>query len=411
MSNQLKSQHKGKLRRRECHVLCFTGAGHSLTHMFMILFAPLLGVMADDLELSISVMAFYVTVANFCYGVGAIPAGWLGDRLGDKPLLVVFFAGCGLGSLMVGVSQSVWLLAVGVVILGLAASIYHPVGIAMISKSVATRGWALGINGIFGSVGTAAGPVFASLVAAWTGSWRWAFISLAIPSFLCAVWLYRSSVFDQPIEDRNAEVPAAGQSITGKAYLWLFVFLLAAMTCGGVFYHMILTMLPRQLVVGGWPNADDNSMLGGILAGVVLIFGAVGQYVAGHLADRYDGRWLYVGSLVLIIPFVYLIAVATGYVLLAIACVGAFFMFSIQPIENTLIATYAPRSWLGVVFGAKFVFVFGVGGTGSWLSGLLVDGPGLSSVFQVAAVFVTIAALCAFIASQVSIARCEHSSA
>jgi len=137
----------------------------------------------------------------------------------------------------------------------------------------------------------------------------------------------------------------------------------------------------------------------------------VGQYVAGYLADRYEGRWLYVVSLVLIILFVYLISMTTGYVLLVIVCVGAFFMFSIQPIENTLIATYAPRSWLGVFFGAKFVFVFGVGGAESWLSGLLVDGPGLSSVFQVAAVFVTIAALCAFVASRVSIPGCGFASA
>ncbi len=67
--------------------------------MFMILFSPLLGVMADDLGLSISGMDVYVTVANFCYGVGAIPVGWLGDRLGDKRLLVTFFAGCGLGGI------------------------------------------------------------------------------------------------------------------------------------------------------------------------------------------------------------------------------------------------------------------------------------------------------------------------
>ena len=44
------------------------------------------------------------------------------------------------------------------------ASIYHPVGIAMLIKTNKNIGFRLGINGVFGNMGVAAAPLITGLL-------------------------------------------------------------------------------------------------------------------------------------------------------------------------------------------------------------------------------------------------------
>ena len=71
----------------------FTLVGHAVTHMFLMLFPPLLKPLGADLRMDTVGVTFYYTVVNVFFGLGAAPAGWLAGRLGDKPLLVAFFVG------------------------------------------------------------------------------------------------------------------------------------------------------------------------------------------------------------------------------------------------------------------------------------------------------------------------------
>ena len=48
--------------------------------------------------------------------------------------------------------------------IGLFGAIYHPVGIAWLVACAKKQGMALGINGVFGSIGSALAPVFVGLM-------------------------------------------------------------------------------------------------------------------------------------------------------------------------------------------------------------------------------------------------------
>jgi FSR family fosmidomycin resistance protein-like MFS transporter len=86
-------------------------------------------------------------------GLGAIPFGWLSDRWSRSSMMVIMFLGMGVASIICGYSSSKADLFIGLSILGLACSIYHPVGIAWVINSSKKKGKALGINGIFGGIG------------------------------------------------------------------------------------------------------------------------------------------------------------------------------------------------------------------------------------------------------------------
>ena len=64
---------------------------------------------------------------------------------------------------------------IGLTLIGLFASIYHPVGISWLVKNSERRGRSLGVSGVFGSLGTAAAASVAGTLAQLV-SWRAAFI-------------------------------------------------------------------------------------------------------------------------------------------------------------------------------------------------------------------------------------------
>ena len=117
-----------------------------------------------------------LSLAGFVlFGLGALPAGWLGDRWNAEHMMVIFFVGTGGAAIATGLTDGPVALALGLAAIGLFGSIYHPVGTAWLVRNAVNRGRALGWNGISGGMGLAAAPFIAGALAQ-TISWRAAFI-------------------------------------------------------------------------------------------------------------------------------------------------------------------------------------------------------------------------------------------
>lgn len=90
-------------------------------------------------------------------------------------MMTVMFFGLALGGLITGLAQGPLGIAVGLTVIGAAAAIYHPVGIAMVVEGAGGRlGRRLGLNGVFGNLGVALAGLIAGTLADAFG-WRWAF--------------------------------------------------------------------------------------------------------------------------------------------------------------------------------------------------------------------------------------------
>ena len=99
-------------------------------------------------------------------GLGAFLAGWLVDRFGTRRMLAIFLLGCSGMSLLAGFVLSLPTLFVVMCFMGIFACIYHPAGLALLSREtdIHNRGRALGIHGVFGSAGIGAAPFIAWFV-------------------------------------------------------------------------------------------------------------------------------------------------------------------------------------------------------------------------------------------------------
>ena len=137
----------------ETTTIGFASAGHTLCHLFTLLFPTVLLALEVELELSFKELATLAVPGAFLFGAGALPAGWLGDRWSKTTLLEIYFYGTGAMTILTGFAQTPLMLAVGLAGIGIFASIYHPVGMSWLVSRTSKTGTALGFNGLFGSIG------------------------------------------------------------------------------------------------------------------------------------------------------------------------------------------------------------------------------------------------------------------
>jgi len=61
------------------------------------------------------------------FALATFPAGWLGDRGYKRPMMYLFFTGCGVSAILVGLSGSDIGIMIGLASIGLCAAIFRPV--------------------------------------------------------------------------------------------------------------------------------------------------------------------------------------------------------------------------------------------------------------------------------------------
>ncbi|MFQ5545078.1 MAG: MFS transporter [Acidiferrobacterales bacterium] len=338
--------------------LAFSNVGHSFSHLFMLLYPTVVLVLEPEFDMSYGELLALMTIGNILFGVGALPAGWLGDRWSMRAMMVVFFVGLGGASVLTGLTTSPLGIAVGLAFIGLFASIYHPVGMAWLVRNAVNRGKVLGINGIFGSMGVAGAGLTAGVLTDLI-SWRAAFIVpgiIAIATGLVLLACVRSG----RIVERKTDVKPVSET-SRHTLVRAFVVLSVTMLCAGLIFQAMSSALPK-VFVERLPQLTGGTALGaGSLVSLVYLFAAVAQLLGGYLADRYSARSVYIWAYVVQTPLLFFAASLMGLPLFFAVSLAVFLNTTAVPVENVLLAHYSPSRWRGTAFGAKFVLALGVG--------------------------------------------------
>jgi MFS family permease len=352
----------------EHNILLVTCPGHFFTHFFTLTFPavaiPLTTSFGMPLE-DVVKLSFWMYLL---YGVLALPVGLLADRTRAKPLMSGGILLMGVGLMVAGAFPSPRIMTLALAAVGIGASVYHPAGIALISHTVRLRGLALGVNGVFGSLGIASAPLITGLLT-WAFGWQVAFVALGAVGIVTAGLVQRVHV-DETIR------PHAGRDTgDGRALTSLFVVLCVALVLGGIAYRGNMLLLPAYLELKTTflanfierlpapPGHNDTTLAATILASLVLCAGLFGQVAGGRLADRLELRRAYLLFHALSVPFILAMAFTTEVPLVLCAAVYGFFSFGMQPIENSLIAGITPARWRSTSYAVKFALNFGVGAT------------------------------------------------
>jgi len=349
---------------KERRLLFVTSFGHFMSHYNMLVFPAIVLPLASVMNLDMVDVLGLSFMQYLLFGLMALPWGLVGDRLGGKGLTILMFLGsgmCGLAAAAFMTSPDRLSLALAGV--GLFSAIYHPIGLGLISKGVERVSVGMGYNAIFGGMGLAVAPLITG-IAVWISGPRLALLVLGTLN-LAGIGLLLLLPFEEP-SVKQEEVSEGGNGMLGA-----FLILLIAMMLGGIAYTGSSVILPSYLQLKGTGMVEVFSgMLGTNLSGnlvasalttVVFVVGMLGQYVGGHVGERFEKRYAYLTFHSMCIPAAFLMAFTQNFLLVGIASIYFFFQLGMQAIENTLVADYTPRRLHHSAYGVKFVLTFGVG--------------------------------------------------
>lgn len=369
------------MQRIEKQVIAYTSICHALDHILELTYGVVLIDIAREFGAGIFALGVLANIAGFAFGLTALPAGFLTDRIGERRLLMLFCLSSGLAAIAVAFSPNIYVLGVGLGVLGTALGIYHPSGSALVAKGTRHVGIAFGYVGVIGNLGMALGPFLAGIIASQQG-WRAPYIIFAIPTLAMAALLYSFSRKEFTVVTKEATNTNLGKTSPQATLLPLALVIIAG-TMNGFVYRGLVTFLPlylSQRVQFSLFNISSIALAGSFTT-IVLGFGTIGQFLSGHLSERGRKELLALLVAVAMIPPLLLMGNSQGAILILGAIVFAFFYFMGQPIYNSLIAEYSPATWQGRSYGMYFFFSFGIGSFSASFLGYIAEKLGTNWVF------------------------------
>lgn len=355
---------------------------HAVDHMFLLIFATAVATIAQDFGLARwEDLMPYGAGAFVMFGLGSLPSGRLGDLWGRRAMMIVFFFGIGVSSLLAAAAQGPWQLAAALTLIGTFASIYHPVGIPMLLQGAARPGATIGINGLAGNLGIAVAALVTGLLVQWAG-WRAAF---AVPGLGCLAL----GVLFMRVVPRETESPAKRKGgATVRLPRAQVVRALAVMTVasatGGILFNLTTNGNTQLLAERFRGVMNDPATLGLLLASVYAI-ASLAQVVVGRLIDRVALKPLYLGIALLQVPVLLLASQAQGWWLYASMLGMMIFIFGAIPFTDAMIARYVDDHMRSRVAGLRLAISLGISSLAVWLLGPVVKSVGFDQLLLVLA--------------------------
>ena len=395
-------------------------------------------VLSASFPVNAATLGVVVSAGYALFGLGALLAGVLADAYGSRPLIALCLFGMGGSFLLLGLAPGVVVIALALVCWGAAASVYHPSGLALISKGVHERGSAFAYHGMAGNLGIALGPL-ATTLALLAFGWRTVAGLLAIPALIAGLFALRADIDETAAvgttaggaegratdggttdggtsdEETTDDEPTNGGTDTetggiesfdeflssSKALFGgVFVLVFGVAMLSGLYYRGVLTFLPE--ILSEFPAFRPVEFAGSELqpgryfyAGLLMV-GVLGQYVGGRLTDHVRPAAGIAGGygVLAVLAVLFLPVARVGVVpLLVVGAVLGFFLFFVQPLYQAAIAEFSPPEARGVSYGYTYLGVFGIGALGGTIAGAILTAFSPTVLFAVLAGFGALAAL------------------
>lgn len=348
-------------------------------HALMLALPSLIPILRDEFNVGLDTLGLVVTISAFMFGLGAIPSGWAERKLGGRALLLLYLFGSGLSAILVSISGSFIMMVAGLGLMGFFCSIYHPAGLTLISHRVNALTKGMAIHGIFGTTGSAIGPIMATALAALI-SWRASYAVLGVFNLILAL----TTMVVIPNRKKSSEEPPSENRIEKTNRPALIYFYLTSMLMGMAYYGFT-TFMPTHFAenTNQFLPFISSTMKAGIFPTMVFLAGIIGQLIGGRLGSRYNRPKMLMVLVAVNIPFFILMGISTDLMLVLFSlCLGVAF-FSIQPISNTLIAEFTHSDNRGLGYGINFFLSFGIGSFAAGFGGYIAENMGVASVFPV----------------------------
>lgn len=361
----------------------------------------------DAFEVSDGVIVFLASASTAFVFLGAVPLGWLADRVRRGPIIGVSGLLFGLFTLLSGLAVNVTTFFLARLGTGIAKANTLPVHGSLMADTypIAVRGRMAAINVMAGRGVSVISPIAVGAIAAWA-SWRWTYGVLWIPVAVVAVAAFRlpepirgrwekAHVLGTDVEGDSDDGPGIVDEATtpisveaaftrlGKVRTLRSVMLGFAALGFGLFTRPVLAslFLEEEYELGALGRGTITTASGLMIIAVVPF---VGRYF-DQLYRRDPTRALaLIGALImpsaLLMPIQY--AMPNEYLFAAFDIPGSVAMFAafamVQPLMQAVVP-YRLRG-MGSALGTLYIFLVGAAGGGLIAAALINTGTPRSTV-------------------------------
>jgi MFS family permease len=370
----------------------FINAGHFIDHYAMLVFAAAVIVIGPALNIGYGELLPYATPGFVAFGAGSLLTGWLGDRWSRRHMMAVFFLGIGAATVLVGMVHTPRQLGFALLTVGLFASIYHPVGTAMLISYADKLGRQVGINGVWGNLGVASSAVLTGIICQYLG-WRWAFIVPGLVSIGIGL-LFMNRIRH---EVRTGHKQAVAAARVGRDAMWRVVLaLVVTIVASSTTFNAITVALPK-LFAERLSMFTTSPALIGLMAAGVYVCGALTQYTVGGLIDRHSLRSVFLPLALSFAPLLYLSSGLSGLPFLLTAAGIVIGLFGLVTVNDAMVGKYTSDEWRARAFAVRYFLGFTAAGASVGLVAWLHDTGGFGVMLQSFALFALLIVLGAFI--------------
>ena len=241
--------------------------------------APLMPAIEKDLGLSHGEAGSLFLLISSGYFITLIGSGFLSSRLMHKKTIVISAATVGAALLYIAMSNSLWGIRSGLLMLGMGAGLYLPSGIATLTSLISPRHWgkAIAIHELAPNLGFVASPLIAE---AFLTRFPWKVV-LAFIGMLSIITAIAFSRFGKGGEFQGV---ALSFKSTKKLFAEPGFFIIMVLFSLGIGASLgLYTMLPLYLIT----ERGLNRSFANILIALSRIPGPALAFLAGWASDRF----------------------------------------------------------------------------------------------------------------------------
>ncbi|XVH33219.1 MFS transporter (plasmid) [Haloferacaceae archaeon DSL9] len=349
------------------------------TMVARLVISPVVPEITSDFEISNTVIGIALTGMWMSYAFAQFPSGILGDRYGERIIILVAVGGTAVMSFFLAISPAYSIFVFCVVILGVVAGLHYSTATTLLSRTYDNIGTAIGIH----TIGAPAGGLIAPIAAAWVSvqyGWR---AAVAVGTLIAVPVFVLFALRVEPTEPQRPNQPMQ-ERLRIRPVLELLsrppiIFTAMIASAGAFVWQGTASFLPTFLI----EYRDLSSTTSGIIFSSYFVVQAIMKPGLGALSDGY-GRDLAIGVSVLTSAVgmaLFVVGPGIGGIVAAVILIGTGLGMAVT-VEPRFMDELSEQEQ-GVGFGLVRTVYLVISSLGSVAVGFLADTLGWAAAFSI----------------------------
>ena len=355
-----------------------------------LVISPLVPTITAHFDITNAAIGTALSGMWLAYALTQFPSGLLGDRFGERTIILTAVGGTAVMSLVLAAAPAFPIFIASVIVLGGVVGLHYSVATSLLTRTFKDNvGMAVGVH----TIGSPMAGLIAPIAAAWIGTrygWRAGLAlgaAIAIPVFVLLVWRTR------PISPQRPDQPLSERLRLGPLVKLLsqpsIAFTVGIAAVCAFVWQGIASFLPTFLI----SYRGQSATYAGIVFSAYFVVQAVMKPAVGSLSDRYGRDGVIFGCLAITAIGLWLLIATLGTVTLVVAIAligtGMGWASAVEPRFMDELSDPERNAGFGLV---RTVFLI-LGSLGSVTVGYLADGSGWDVSFGVLILLMVIVSL------------------